>query len=292
MNKENNKFAFNSFPMDFNLDTPDNEMIAVCEKHNNAIEERYSNWLKDAKKTMCNFDHIVSNYSLPLEKLQLSQRQLIESTGVFKRILFEKIDLGVTIDGKENTQIISSYLSMKEYLLSAIDLISSYRDTVEVQILTRKEQVSCQTKGTEIKFEDLNFEMKPRFNSEAVPTLFDLLKDFFIEKHQKQLYQILISGDDSNEQLIFSDNGNRLADAFRRAYEVDIIIGCEKKELEHWICRNFKFRYRKQIKFFTADYTEKCISRNDQPCKNPILKIENGQIIKMDSREGKKYNKY
>ncbi len=122
-------------------------------------------------------------------------------------------------------------------------------------------------------------EMKPTFKPEAVNQIFDLLKGFFSAKHQSQLEQILKTGDNSTEHLIFKDNGNRLADAFKQLKERDFITGCEKKQLEIWIAQNFKFISRGETKLFTPDYIEKCISRNYYPCKKPLFSIEKGVII-------------
>lgn len=140
---------------------------------------------------------------------------------------------------------------------------------------------STQPRGSKTEITDIG--IKPIFKPVSVQNIFESLQDFFIEEHQIKLLQIIQSGNDSTEQLIFLGNGNRLADAFKQLFENDIITGCEKKELERWICSNFQYRHRQQIKTYTADYIEKCISRNDQPCKNPIFEIKNGQIKKMNS---------
>lgn len=137
-----------------------------------------------------------------------------------------------------------------------------------------------------------NIGMAPTFKPEAIGGIFNILKDFFSIEDQTELIRILKTGNNTNEQLIFLDSGNRLADVFKQFFETGIITGCDKKELERWICKNFNYRYRREIKSFTADYIEKCISRNDQPCKNPILKIENGEIKKIDKRERIRPSKY
>lgn len=116
--------------------------------------------------------------------------------------------------------------------------------------------------------------IKPAFKPEAIETIFDILKDFFSSEHQSQLKQILISGDNASEPLIFLDNGNRLADAFKNLKTGDFITGCEKKEIEAWISKNFKYRYRQQIKDFTPKYLNDIISTTKDKCQNPILNVK------------------
>lgn len=118
-------------------------------------------------------------------------------------------------------------------------------------------------------------EIKPTFKSEQVENIFDLLKNFFSEQHQNQLLQILQTGDDTSEPLFFKDNGNRLADAFKQLINADIITGCKKNELEEWIYRNFKYKYRSKTKKYTSRYLNDIISTNKDKCKKPILNVIN-----------------
>lgn len=115
--------------------------------------------------------------------------------------------------------------------------------------------------------------IKPIFSPEAIPVIFELLKDFFSPPHQLQLKEIMETGNDASEHLIFLGNGNRLADAFKQLIDSDIITGCRKKELESWICRNFKFRNRKGFTVFQPRYLQDIISANKDLCQNPILNI-------------------
>lgn len=116
-------------------------------------------------------------------------------------------------------------------------------------------------------------EIKPLFKPEYIQKLFDILKAFFSPEHQQKLIEILKTGNNSNQPLLFLDNGNRLAYAFRALIEADIIIGCKKKDLEKWISLNFEFIHQRKIKRFTPDYVEKCISRNFYPCKKPLFDV-------------------
>lgn len=139
---------------------------------------------------------------------------------------------------------------------------------------------------------DTKFEPKPKLNTEAVELLFTILKDYFSMKHQEELKRILETGDNASEKLLFNDNGNRLTDAFKKLKDNEIIKGCQKKDLITWITRNFTFVYRNTIREFKPDTVRKEISRNDQPSMWPLLKIENGQILKTDKEKLKKRPDY
>ena len=121
-------------------------------------------------------------------------------------------------------------------------------------------------------------EIKPIFNPKAINTIFDLLKDFFSKEHQTELIEILQNGSIASTRLIFLDNGNRLADAFKQLIKADIITGCEQKELEAWIQKNFNYRYRNIIKAYTPHYLNDIISTNKILCKNPILEVTKDKV--------------
>lgn len=119
---------------------------------------------------------------------------------------------------------------------------------------------------------------KPIFKIELIESIFEKFKKFFALKHHHQLKSLLETGNNLPEKLIFLDNGNRLADAFKKLIENDIITGCQKQYLQEWIALNFCFKHKNETKDFTRDYIEKCISRNYYPCKRPILNVIDGNI--------------
>jgi hypothetical protein len=114
---------------------------------------------------------------------------------------------------------------------------------------------------------------KPSFSADVIPQFYDLIKDFFSEPDQVQLKKILETGANAPNPLVFSDNGNRLADAFKQLINADLITGCEKKELETWICSNFNYRHRQQIKGFRNRYLSDIISTTKDSCQRPILNV-------------------
>jgi hypothetical protein len=144
----------------------------------------------------------------------------------------------------------------------------------------------------ETKTEQETIEIKPALKPEAVQVVFNILKDFFSTEQQAELKQIIETGNKASKKLLFKGNGNRLTDTFKKLIEHDFIPGCPKLNLINWIISNFTFTQQNKVKAFIYGTVEKTISRNDNPCKSPLIEIKNGQIQKVEQPRTKKYNKY
>ena len=118
--------------------------------------------------------------------------------------------------------------------------------------------------------------MNPIFKPDAIETIYDILKDHFSLEQQPRLKELLNTGKETSEHLIFLGNQNRLADAFKQLIEKDFITGCQKKELESWIFNNFQClqQHTRQPVYYTLRYLEDIISGNKAPCKKQLFKIE------------------
>ena len=116
-------------------------------------------------------------------------------------------------------------------------------------------------------------ETAPVFTSQFIPVIFDILKEFFTGSNHSEFLRILQTGKDAKKPLLFKDSGKRLTDAFKQLYNAGIIIGCQKKELESWICKNFQYRYRGAVKTFTRKYVADVISSKDDNCARPIFNV-------------------
>jgi len=145
---------------------------------------------------------------------------------------------------------------------------------------------------TETKTEHETIEMKPVLKPEVVQIVFDIIKDFFSTEQQTELKLILESGNKASNKLLFKGAGNRLTDTFKKLFEYNFITGCQKKDLINWIISNFKYIQQNKVKEFVFDTIEKTISRNNYPCKSPLIEIKNGQIQKVTQPRIKEYNKY
>jgi hypothetical protein len=114
---------------------------------------------------------------------------------------------------------------------------------------------------------------KPIIKPEFVNQVYDILKDFFTAEQQPELKKILESGENVTHHLIFMDNGNRLADAFKQLIKADLITGCMQNELEQWIASNFKYRHNSMLKEFKKRYLNDIISSNKDKCAKPLLNV-------------------
>lgn len=112
---------------------------------------------------------------------------------------------------------------------------------------------------------------KPCFKGESIDGIISTLEDFFDKGDRAELKRIIETGGNTNDKLLFIDNGNKLSDFFRQHYILGNIIGCNKKDLINWIVKNFKFRQGKTIKDFNFKTVEKTISAQESPCKNKII---------------------
>ena len=127
---------------------------------------------------------------------------------------------------------------------------------------------------------DLEFEVKPIFKPEMIDTIFDLLKDFFSIEQQKDFKTFIETGNNVNEKLLFLDNGNRLADAFKQLKNADFITGCNQTDLINCIEKNFNYRYRNEVKSYRTKYLESIISTNKELCQKPIFLVKANSITK------------
>lgn len=140
--------------------------------------------------------------------------------------------------------------------------------------------------------EQETIEIKPVLKPEVLQIVFEIIKDFFSTEEQSDLKQVIGTGNIASKKLLFRGNGNRLTDTFKKLIEHDFITGCQKQDLINWIIINFTFTQQNKAKPFIYDTVEKTISRNDNPCKSPLITIKNGQIQKVEQPRTKKYNKY
>lgn len=180
-------------------------------------------------------------------------------------------------------------LGQRTFAINRIMLLTkiyfnSLNDTLRIEIEPSQQ--------TETKTEQGTIEMKPVLKPEAVQIVFEIIKDFFSTEQQADLKQVIETGSIASKKLLFKGNGNRLTDTFKKLIEHDFITGCQKQDLINWIILNFTFTQQNKVKAFIYDTVEKTISRNNNPCKSPLIKIENGQIQKVEQPRTKNYNKY
>jgi uncharacterized membrane-anchored protein YjiN (DUF445 family) len=125
-------------------------------------------------------------------------------------------------------------------------------------------------------------ELKCTLLTHAVQPFFDAIKDFFILEEQPELLSVLETGDKATEKLLFKGDGFRFADSFKQLFESNFYPGSQKKILEKWILENFQFTYENKAKDFKASTLHKYVSTNASNCSNPLIKIVNNEIIKLN----------
>jgi hypothetical protein len=114
----------------------------------------------------------------------------------------------------------------------------------------------------------------------AVEPFFEILKDYFDSKNHDELKRILATGKKTGQKLLFRSRGNRLSDSFKQLHEHDMIAGLSKKALIQRIIECFMFDHKGKPKPFKIETVERVVSGKQNPCKNPIITVEEGEIIK------------
>lgn len=124
----------------------------------------------------------------------------------------------------------------------------------------------------------------PQFAKSIIDEVLDILKEHFEENQHLSLRKLLENGSTPPSKLYFLNNGNKLLDTFKKLIESNLITNCNKAELEKWIYTHFKFRNRitKESQNYKLKTINDTISNKTSkpPCKNPLLSIVNGVIIK------------
>lgn len=113
----------------------------------------------------------------------------------------------------------------------------------------------------------------PKFSELAKEHFLKLLKDYFLESQHAQLSELIDKGTPPETQLIFKGYGNKLADAFKQLYEANLIVGCNKAELEKWILKYFSYSIKDKVSEYTEGWLSAVISSDTKSCKSPILEV-------------------
>lgn len=113
----------------------------------------------------------------------------------------------------------------------------------------------------------------PVFIEGIAEQFFRIFKEYFGEQEQQPLLSLLTTNVSPKKKLLFNSNGNQLADAFKQLIEGNLIVSCNKAELESWIIEHFRYVSNGHAKSFTAGYLNGIISSDAKICKSPILTI-------------------
>lgn len=114
---------------------------------------------------------------------------------------------------------------------------------------------------------------RPVFKEEIADEFLTLIKQYFSESDRAILMKLLTSTDSVVNPLIFNVPGNQLADAFKQLFDSNLLIGCNKAELEKWIQHNFQYRDKGVVKSYTEKYLQDMISSNTKACQSPLFDV-------------------
>ncbi len=119
----------------------------------------------------------------------------------------------------------------------------------------------------------LSEKAEPIFKEVAAIDFYDLLKDYFVPEEQLLLKDLLTLGTQVQQLLLFKGKGNQLADAFKQLFEANLIVGCSKAELIHWILLHFTYLDKGVIKHYSEKYLQDTIASNTKGCSSPIIDV-------------------
>lgn len=185
----------------------------------------------------------------------------------------------------ENEKVIIYSDHLKYFAVALINRVEILRELLEI---LEGIYLSIDSEGESNKQGD----RPPIFSMGEIDTILGILEVYFKPKDRVALRDLLEKGFSEKSPILFLSNGNKLLDAFKKLYEYHYITGIEKQELQNWIRDNFIYSFRGQEKAYTQDYLEKNISRNGYPCKDTILLVESGKIVKSSNQFTKKIKKY
>lgn len=127
-----------------------------------------------------------------------------------------------------------------------------------------------------------NIVIKPTIATETAEDLFDIMKGSFETGQHAELKNILKTGTDAKQWLVFKGNANRLTDSFKQLIEKNLLTGCNKEHLQKWLITNFQYLNKGEVNNLNPGTTHKSISGKSYPCKNPLIKIQKGQVLRAD----------
>ena len=160
-------------------------------------------------------------------------------------------------------------------LVSDIDEILHPRETFEEWMAKQKspEQVEDASAELSSKIPYNPDAGRPKFNHQYIDDFLQLIRTYFSEEHFSQLDALIKADEQPASQMIFNGNSNKLADAFKQLYEANLIVGCNKAELEKWILKHFLYSNGDKVNEYSEGWLSAIISSDTKVCKSPILEV-------------------
>ena len=161
-------------------------------------------------------------------------------------------------------------------LISEVDEILNPRETFEEWMAKQKshQQTEDVTPDQPTKIPYNPDAGRPKFNYQYIDDFLQLIRTYFSEEHFNQLAALIKLDEQPASQLIFNGNSNKLADAFKQLYEANLIVGCNKAELEKWILKHFLYSNGDKVNEYSEGWLSAIISSDAKVCKSPILEVK------------------
>ncbi|MBB6238208.1 hypothetical protein HDC90_002840 [Pedobacter sp. AK013] len=181
-------------------------------------------------------------------------------------------------------------------LISEVDEILNPRETFEEWVA--KQKSSQQTENvTPEQPEKIPYNPdagRPKFNHQYIDDFLQLIRTYFSEEHFSQLDALIKADEQPASQMIFNGNSNKLADAFKQLCEANLIVGCNKAELEKWILKHFLYSNGDKVNEYSEGWLSAIISSDAKVCKSPILEVRMKDKVPflVPTVRNKKNNKY
>lgn len=178
-----------------------------------------------------------------------------------------------------NEIFICQFLSFQDYASAGDEFLDDLQSTVRYrqEILAEVEQsvakVLRQDDSAVAKTSMLISRATPTFKEGIKIDFYNLIREHFSADEKERLKDLLNSPASSVEPLEFHGAGNQLADAFKQLFDSNLIVGCNKAELEAWIMQHFRFRDGNNVKSYTEKYLQDMISSNTKACQSPLFDV-------------------
>jgi hypothetical protein len=121
-------------------------------------------------------------------------------------------------------------------------------------------------------------ETKPVFDEKIIPNLISELKDYF-PKQEKELENILKTGNDVKKCLVFLGAGIELGHTLRYLIKGRYITGVNQKQLGVWMQNNFKYYSRGKIHDYTPFRVSQIINDSKYSYDNTLFNISSEGIF-------------
>jgi len=253
--------------------------------------------IKNERKQEINLDVMLYSYSKDVQvlkkqilSLHLSSNNIllekVKSELLKKRNILVGMDFGFMppIPNSEKTKVLTDPDLIKMIndskrlcLTELIDYIDSFEDTLLSPPLDSE-------KGTDSP----KSEIKPVFKPEAIDTIFEILKVYFPSQNE-ELKQVLETGIQPLQKLIFQGSGKTLLDFFKQLMKGQYLTIAVQDDFLTWLSISFEYLHLRQPNEISKKYASTIISGNSRAAKgNRLIDVEskNGkfEIIQLEIR--------